>query len=249
MFLSPLMHWDFALILLFFATAVPLLGQRRVRRLIAMPQTTRRDRLMLYASTIVFQWTAVGVILWRVSVHGISAASLGLSVPRPALALTVTILLSALVLTNQLIGLRRLSSHPEASHGKIPQIALKIFPQDGVERAAFFLVVITVASCEELIYRGFAQRVFQDWSAGSTVAAIAGSAALFAVAHLYQGPRGLVTTCIVGLLFSSIRYWTGSLLPTLVAHFITDITAGFLAPSRLRSAQRLAAAVDVDTVA
>jgi uncharacterized protein len=106
--------------------------------------------------------------------------------------------------------------------------------------------VITVAFCEELIYRGFAQRVFQDWSAGSAVAAIAGSAALFAVAHLYQGPRGVVTTCIVGLLFSSVRFWTGSLLPTLVAHFITDITAGLLAPSTLRSAQRRAAAAEAD---
>ena len=36
------MHWDFALILIFFATAVPLLGRRRVRQLMQMPETTKQ---------------------------------------------------------------------------------------------------------------------------------------------------------------------------------------------------------------
>ena len=64
----------------------------------------------------------------------------------------------------------------------------------------------------------------------------AGSAVLFALAHLYQGMRGVFTTFIVGVLFSLIRAWTGSLMAPLVAHFITDIVAGFLAPPRFRAA-------------
>jgi membrane protease YdiL (CAAX protease family) len=63
---------------------------------------------------------------------------------------------------------------------------------------------------------------------------------MFAVAHLYQGPRGLITTFVVGLLFAAIRAWTGSLLAPLIAHFVADITAGLLAPSRLRSAFAIA---------
>ncbi len=230
------MHWDFALILLFFATAVPLLGRRRVRQLMRMPETTRRDRLTLYASTVAFQWFSVAVILWRVSAHQIDLAGLGLAIPRPGLTAIVTILLAALVLANQLASLRRIATHPETVQGILPQIALKIFPQDSAERVAFFALVLTVAVCEELIYRGFAQRVFGDWSGDAMLAAIAGSAAMFALAHLYQGARGIITTFVVGLLFASIRAWTGSLLAPLVAHFIADITAGFLAPPRLRTA-------------
>lgn len=229
------MHWDYALILLFFAIAVPLLGLRRIRRLMAMAETTKRDRLSLYASTVAFQWLATSVILWRVSAHGISSALLGMALPKPVLTAIVTLLLAGLVLANQFVSLRRITTHPETVKGSLPQIALKIFPQDSPERLAFFAVVVTVAICEEVIFRGFAQRVLEDWG-GSALAGIAGSAALFSLAHLYQGRRGLITTFVVGLLFSTIRFWTGSLLALLVAHFLADLTAGFLAPPRIRAA-------------
>jgi uncharacterized protein len=230
------MHWDFALILIFFATAVPLLGRRRIRQLMRMPKTTKRNRLTLYASTIAFQWLAVAVVMWRANAHQIPFARLGIAVPRPALTAIVSIALAAIVLANQLVSLRHLATHPAEAQGVLPQLALKIFPQDSIERLAFFAVVVTVAVCEELIYRGFVQRVFEDWSGGMIIAGVLGSAVMFGLAHLYQGPRGLITTFVVGLLFAAIRSWTGSLLAPLIAHFVADITAGLLAPSRLRSA-------------
>jgi uncharacterized protein len=230
------MHWDFALIFLFLGLAVPLLGRRRVRQLMQMPSTTKMDRLSLYASTLAFQWIVAGVILWRSSAHEIRASKIGLAIPNPALAVTVSIALSALILLNQIMGLRRLVAQPEKIQGILPQLALKLFPQDDVERLAFFALVATVALCEELIYRGFVQRVFQDWSRGSVILAVVGSAVFFALAHLYQGRRGLVSTLTIGLLFSTVRAWTGSLLPCVVAHFVADITVGMLAPGRLRSA-------------
>ena len=229
------MHWDFALILLFLGIAVPLLGRRRVRQLMRIPSTTKMDRLSLYASTLAFQWVAAGVILWRASTHEIRTSELGLAIPSPALVITVSVVLSALILLNQIMGLRRLVAHPEKIQGILPQLALKLFPQDNVERLAFFALVATVAVCEELIYRGFVQRVFQDWSHGSVVLAIIGSATFFALAHLYQGRRGLISTLTIGIIFSTIRAWTGSLLPCIVAHFVADITVGMLAPSRLRA--------------
>lgn len=230
------MHWDFALILAFLATAVPWLGRRRIRLLMQMPETTKADRLTLYASTVAFQWVAAAVILMRAAAHHIRAADLGMAIPNAALTAVVSVLLAALILTNQIISLRRLVIRPTEPQGILPQLALKIFPQDAVERLAFFAVVITVAACEELIYRGFVQRVIEDWSGGFVLAGILGSAVLFAVAHLYQGRRGIISTLVVGLVFSAIRAWTGSLVPALVAHFVADLAAGFLAPSMLRSA-------------
>src|SRR5579863_6978762 len=100
------MHWDFALILLFLGIAVPLLGRRRVRQLMQMPSTTKMDRLSLYASTLAFQWVAVGLILWRTNAHEIRASQLGLVVLNPALTVTVAVVLSALILLNQIMGLR-----------------------------------------------------------------------------------------------------------------------------------------------
>ncbi len=230
------MHWDFALILLFLGVVVPWLGRRRIRQLLELQQTTKMDRLTLYASTIAFQWLAAAVILWRSSAHGIVASTLGLAIPRLQLTIEVSVALAALFLASQLASLRRLVTRPEEIKGIVPQLALKIFPQDNLERLVFFALVSTVAVCEELIYRGFVQFVFESVSGGYIVAGIIGSAALFALAHLYQGRRGLISTSIVGLLFSTVRAWTGSLLAPFIAHFVADLTVGLLAPSRLATA-------------
>jgi uncharacterized protein len=231
------MHWDFALILIFFATAVPWLGRRRVRKLLDASGTDRKQRLSLYASTIVFQWLATGIILWRTAARGIAPAYLGLAIPKPGLVLIVATLLSALVFANQILSLRLLAKHPEAPEGILPHLARKVFPQDATERLAFSALVLTVAFCEEVVYRGFAQYLFSIWPVAALAIGVIGSAALFSVAHLYQGRRGLASTFVVGLIFSAIRLGTGSLVPAMVAHFVADETAGFLAPGRLGVSQ------------
>jgi uncharacterized protein len=238
------MHWDFALILIFLGVAVPILGRRRIRQLLDSPETSKMDRLSIYASTIAFQWLATVVILWRTRAHGISVAQLGVALPRPALAITVALVLAALISVNQIYSLRRLFKAPSEIQGVLPQLALKLFPQGDVERLIFFALVLTVAMCEEFIYRGFVQRVFQDWSGGHVIVGVAGSAIFFALAHLYQGPRGLATTVIVGTIFSGVRAFAGSLLPTFVAHFIADFYIGMLAPSRLQAAQTAGKSVE-----
>lgn len=232
------MHWDFALILLFLGTAVPWLGRRRVRQLMQMPQTTKQDRLLLYASTIAFQWFAAGAILWRTSAHGISLPSLGFQIANGGLVALVSAVLSALVLVNQLVSLHRISRGAGDTQGILPDLATKVFPQDFGERLVFFAVVTTVSVCEELIYRGFAQLVFTNSLWESVLGGILASAALFSLAHAYQGKKGVIATFIVGALFSGSKSWTGSLVPAIAAHFIADFTAGMLAPSLFRSARR-----------
>lgn len=230
------MHWDFAAILAFLAIAVPLLGRHRIRRLIQLPQTSKTERLTLYASTIAFQWLMVAVILWRTTAHHVASSSLALAVPNPGFVLLVSFILTSLVLANQMFSLRQLPRLPRESQGILPHLALKVFPQDGLERAAFFAVVVTVSLCEELIFRGFAQHIFEDSVRGSVAAGILGSSFLFAIAHLYQGRKGLSATFVVAVLFAATRSWTGSLVPPVIAHFSADVTAGFLAPSRFRAA-------------
>jgi membrane protease YdiL (CAAX protease family) len=231
------MHWDFALILLFLGTAVPWLGRRRVRQLMQMPQTTKQDRLLLYASTIGFQWVAAGVILWRTGARRISLASLGFQIPNAGIVVLASVLLAALVLVNQLVSLHRISHGTGETQGILPELARKVFPQDFGERLVFFAVVITVSVCEEIIYRGFAQHVFTNLLWESVLGGILSSAALFSLAHAYQGRKGLIATFIVGVLFSVARGWTGSLIPPILAHFVADFTAGMMAPSRFRSSR------------
>lgn len=230
------MHWDFALILIFLATVIPLLGRRRVQRLIKMPDTTRRDRLTLYGSTIVSQWAATALILWRTSAHGISPDGLGVAVPHILLAVGATVVLTAIVLANQFLSVAQIASNPNLAHRLLPQVALKIFPRGQAELAAFLPVVVTVSICEETIYRGFALSVFRAWPLSSALFGVLASSVLFAVAHLYQGRRGIIVTFVVGCIFATVRVMSSSLVPEMVAHFATDWTAALMLPKALRSA-------------
>ena len=231
------MHWDFALILGVLAFVVPVMGRRRVRALLALPDTTKLDRLSIYASTIAFQWLAAALILWRTIRYGITPAQLGISLGHGYLLVTITVVLCLLLLLNQIASVRRIKSDSTAFRSETVQLALKVFPRDTVERLAFSALVTTVAVCEEFVYRGFAQYVFQDWSR-SLLIGILGSALLFSFAHLYQGKRGLVSTLAVGLLFSGIRAWSGSLIPTIAAHFVADLSIGLVAPRHIQEALR-----------
>jgi len=233
------LYWDFALILFILAIIVPALGRRRVRVLLELRDTSKSDRLSLYASTIALQWLFAAVILWRVSRHAIRPEQLGLSFSATPTAITMTVVLCSAVLAFQLISLQRLKSDPGALTGETIQIALKVFPRDGIERICFTALVCTVAICEELIYRGFVQYVFKTWSGWLTFG-IVGSSLLFSFAHLYQGKRGLVSTFGVGVLFAGVCAWTGSLVPTVAAHFVADLTIGLLAPRRILAALAIA---------
>jgi len=230
-----MVHWDLALIVVFLATVVPLMGRRRIQQLMRIPQTDKADRLTLYASTTALQWLIAAIIFWRTTADGIAAWRLGLQITRPALTGGIGVGLAVIVFANQMYSLRRIPTTPLEPNGMLTQMALKVFPQDAAERLAFFAVVMTVAFCEEWIYRGFVQRIFQDWGA-SVVAGIFGSALLFAGAHLYQGRRGLISTFAVGLVFSTVRFWSGSLIPSIAAHFVADLTAGYLSPTLVREA-------------
>lgn len=227
------MHWDYAVILVFLGALAPWLGNRRVRRLMLIPSTTSMERLALYGSTTALQWVATAVILWRVMANGSRPWQIGLSAGNGKLTASVAVLLSLLLLINQIASIRRLAAKPAEIKGIIAELALKIFPQDNIERLAFVALVSTVAVCEELIYRGFVQGVFEGWLGSSVVAGVVLSSAFFAAAHVYQGRRGLISTFVIGVVFAGVRAGTGSLIPSICAHFAADLAAGLLAPVKL----------------
>jgi len=240
--------WDFALILVVLAVLVPWRGSRRVRALLATETLSTADRISVYASTIAFQWAATAIVLWRCLAHGLRLEDLGLSTARPWLILSVAAGLAILITANQLASLQRLAQLPPEKQGFFRAFSLKLLPRNSVEGLAFFALVVTVSICEEVIYRGFVQRVFQNLGGGSVTIGILASAAFFSLAHLYQGRRGLAGTFIAGCIFSGARAWTGSLIPLMIAHFSADALAVFLAPRWLLRvpANRVSTAVSAE---
>lgn len=223
------MSWDYILILAFLVFIIPWRSNARVRALLEAPPLSSFGRMSLYFSTIAVQWLLALVILWRSRVHHVALASLGISLPNPRRALIAAAVLAVLLVLNQVFGLHRLASLPAEQRGIIPRLADKLLPRSRLETLVAVLLVISVAICEELIYRGFVQTIFQDLLASSALAGAGISALLFSLAHLYQGRKGLITTFVVGLIFSLVRIWTGSLFPCIFIHFCVDFAAGVVA--------------------
>jgi copper chaperone CopZ len=120
-----------------------------------------------------------------------------------------------------LAAIRGLGMTPELTERAVQAVAWR--------RDPLFLSTVTSGIC-------LGAALIMDWAGNIAVGGILATAAMLALAHLYQGRRGLVSTFVVGLLLSAVRAWTGSLLPSLVAHFVADLTAGLMAPARIRSA-------------
>ena len=230
------MPWDFALILILLGVVVPWRGAVRVRQIMSRPQLATSDRLTLYSSTIAFQWFAAGVVFWRCAAHALSAVDLALSAGnntlRTALAAAV---LTPLLAAVQLASLRRFAQLPADKRGFLVQLQFKLMPQNAAERLVFLALVTTAAICEEFLYRGFVQAVFQNLPRSNVLVGVLASAAFFAIAHSYQGRRGVAATFTVGLIFSAVRSTTGSLVPSVLAHFATDLLAGVLGPRAVRT--------------
>jgi len=102
-------------------------------------------------------------------------------------------------------------------------------PHTALETVVFAGLACTAGLVEEFIYRGFVFAVCAKGfapSAHPALLAMIVSSALFAIAHLYQGRRGIITIFVVGILFSAVRFWTGSLVPAMLAHAGIDLMAG-----------------------
>ena len=230
--------WDFILILIVLGVLVPWRGAVRVKRLLAQDALTTSQRLSLYASTIAFQWLLVAVIFWRSFSRHLSPNELGLVVSGVWQTWFVALVVTGLLCMNQWAGVRKMARLPPSQRGFLFQFTQKIMPQHPSEAFVFVALACTAGLSEEFVYRGFVFAVFSRAFVQTPFAAffaLVVSSAWFAMAHLYQGRRGIITTFVVGILFSTVRIWTGNIVPAIVGHIGVDLVAGLYAPRALRS--------------
>jgi uncharacterized protein len=100
-----------------------------------------------------------------------------------------------------------------------------LLPRNTAERVAFVGVSLTAGICEELVFRSFLIPALTVVS-GSVWAAVLISSVVFGFLHGYQGPAGIARTAALGFLLALPLLITGSILPSMIAHFLLDIIAG-----------------------
>lgn len=223
------MPWDFWLIFLVLGVVLPWRGRARLKKLLAAPAIGARERLALYASTILFQWLATAVVGWRVWARGLTREELGLVVhdlPRLVIAAFVG---AATLGGLQWLNLRRIGRSLAKSSEFMRTLAQRILPQAPAELLPYLALAVTAGLCEEFLYRGFAMAALSRTGLPVWLAVFA-SAILFGLAHLYQGRGGFVSTLVLGAVFGSARIAYDGLLAVIVWHFAIDAAAGIAGP-------------------
>jgi uncharacterized protein len=233
-----LIPWDLILILIVLGTLVPWRGAVRIKRLLEQPGLDARERLSLYASTILYQWLLAALVAWRAFSRKLGSVELGLTISDPWRTAWIAVVLTTFLCASQWASLRQIMRLPETQRGLLFRIAEKIMPRSFPEVLVFAALASTAGLTEEFLYRGFVFTVFARLLASSAVSiptAAVLSSAWFGIGHLYQGRRGVITTFIVEIIFSLVRIWSGSLIPSMAAHAAIDLIAGIAVLRFLRT--------------
>ena len=227
------MPWDFWLIFVALGVLLPWRGQARMKKLLAMPKVSSIDRLVLYASTIAFQWLAVVLVGWRVWVHGFTARQLGLVLYGRTRLLIAGFAGAAVIGSLQWLNLRRVGRIPVESRGRMQALAERLLPQSSLELLPYLALAVTAGLCEEFLYRGFVMAALSRAGLGDAMVVLL-SSLLFGLAHSYQGRGGMVMTFVVGLMLGVSRLTYNSLVPAIFWHGAVDVAAGVAGRRYLR---------------
>ncbi|WP_456823845.1 CPBP family glutamic-type intramembrane protease [Cellulomonas sp. P5_E12] len=230
-----------ALVLVLAATALvaldPVLGRRQHRRLVhdlaAADDEVTRDavRRRFYRSWTWLGWLAGAVAVALVlALPGVGVAELGLRLPHlgglseggdDALAMVlgaaVGLALSAGALA---VVLRRSSARVRPVLAAVDVM----LPTTPAARRGWAGLAVSAGVTEEITYRGLVVLALAvglpSLGHGWVVAA---AAALFGVAHWYQGRLGMLATGALGAVFAQLYLLTGSLLLPMVLHLLVDL--------------------------
>jgi membrane protease YdiL (CAAX protease family) len=113
------------------------------------------------------------------------------------------------------------------------RLYLHLLPRTRHETTAFAGISLLAGIAEEYAYRGFCLLHLRALT-GSWAVAFALTTVGFGLGHLYQGPGGALRTGIVGGILALPVVYTGSLLPSVLAHAGVDLASGFLSYPLLR---------------
>jgi CAAX protease family protein len=205
------------------------------------PADPGRARLWLWSASMSMLWTlvAAGVAVWLIEAR--DWGSLRLITPHGWRLWGAIGLVLVLAMTNGRTVLRiARSKRPKRIKLGNPHVE-KFAPHTRSELGWWVALSLSAGLCEEFIFRGYLIWAFQPmlglWGAAAS------SVVVFAVAHAYQGAKGILATGIVGSLLSLVVLFSGSLLPAMALHALVDIGQGLIAWLVLREPARMPARI------
>jgi membrane protease YdiL (CAAX protease family) len=134
---------------------------------------------------------------------------------------------------SQVITLRKNAKSREAAESQSETNAtmISMFPRTKREKNLWFWLSLNAGIGEETVFRGiFFFLIMAIFPNISIVLVILIVTLLFGILHLYQGLQGIIQTALIGALYGCLYLVTGSLIPGMILHFLTDYSAAFMFP-------------------
>jgi membrane protease YdiL (CAAX protease family) len=222
-----LSSWDGWLVFLVVAVLVPARGYRVYRRLLGHTDgvVPGKVKVRIYGSTIGLQWLLAGGTVLIAGRHGLSLADLGQTAGGAPRTLAVTAALLLIAGAYLVVNLRQIRrARPGRLAAGVRRLQ-SLLPATRWELAVFTGVAVTAGICEELLYRGWLVN-FLAVAVGSIWGGVVAGAAVFGLAHAYQGSRGMLLAGVLGLVFGCLFVSLGSLVPGQVLHAAVDVAGG-----------------------
>ena len=197
----------------------------RLKRDVSLGLTNTRVRAYLRAIAIQWSIAASVVLIWVVNNRpfytlGVAASSVW------RLGFGMAVLATAAVLLE--LQRRRVTGDAalRAEFREKIESASPLLPNNPRELWVFYTLSVTAGICEELLYRGF--MIWYLSGLVGTVGAVLVSSGVFGMAHLYQGPKGVMQTGVIGLILAALYLATGSLWVPMALHMLVDMSSGTL---------------------
>jgi len=194
--------------------------------------TAPRERLgtvrpSVYRTAIILQWSMVTLVLVHWLGTGRGLRELGLMpLLTPGLGgIAIGLAIASVFLVR---ARNRALEDDDALHAMLGRLRSvePLIPTTPQEMRLFTALSVTAGVCEEILYRGFLIS-YLSHSMG-LIPAVLVSGAMFGVAHLYQGPRGILTTGFAGLFLGGVYALSGSLYAPMVMHALMDLHSGHI---------------------
>jgi uncharacterized protein len=216
------------LLALFLIVVAPVWDHLATERLKASKES--RAKIAYYRAMLIIGWIATVIALVTVGWHAILTFDAGATNPSwlRQRSGARTFVAGALIGLLLVIALSALQARRSAAiREKMEEAFLRlsfILPRTGEERIWWIFVSLTAGICEEILYRGFLIHYFfaAPFHAGLLLTVII-SSVIFGAAHLYQGVAGVISTAILGLIFSAVFLTTGTLVVPMILHALIDL--------------------------
>jgi membrane protease YdiL (CAAX protease family) len=210
-----------ALLFAYLVVGVPVLGKARYDRFKARAAHDPHARIAYYRRGMATKWALSAIVIALYFANGRDARIQ--LVADNADAAGFLLLLVLVGLGGAIIKWRLGSPRRRAKLAKAITGFADVIPRTPDERRVWVAAAVTAGVTEELLYRGFVlSAIANAFPTYTATQCILWSSVAFALAHIYQGPKGVVLTGAVGFVLGVVAVNTG-LLAAMAVHSLIDL--------------------------